>query len=292
MSRRSLVVVWGIPWVIAAACGGRTGQDLPTYGDGGAGMPTGSGAAFGTGGVTMGFPGSAGAVGKPKPVPVGTGNAPPIGVGNPPPAQPPPPFGGFGNAVGGAPPIGGRSFGGFPTGGTPINCSSPVCACGDCYSTCVCRLGAIGSVALCNSMCFGGTGGTTGTGGFAGAAGATCSEPDSGVTVLCPSAQVLLPNCCTSSGACGVLIDVSGNASVPIAQGCQELNQPGNLDARCPDLGTLIGSPQIGQGLPGCCRSDGLCGLNADAIGLGCLMSTRNGSPFSCSGQIADAGPD
>jgi hypothetical protein len=65
---------------------------------------------------------------------------------------------------------------------------------------------------------------------------------------------------------------------------CVELNQPGPLDAACPDH-VAPGLPWDGATLPGCCKTGGTCGVLDDVTGLGCIERSLFGdasAPPSC----------
>ena len=122
-----------------------------------------------------------------------------------------------------------------------------------------------------------GTGGTAGTAGAAGKAGAagdggvTDAGGDALVNVTCGTRTCMpltgtpfgnLPACCATNetNACGASF---GGICLSMT--------PGAADANCPTVTT----PQAP--LPGCCRSNGMCGASVAAIGLGCTDPTTLG---------------
>jgi hypothetical protein len=274
MSHRSRLLAWGFPCVIAAACGARTAEEIATPGDGGIGIPVGAGGQVSQGGAPVGRGGS-------NPLPQAAGGR----VIGPAPER----GGSIVIGVAGTVSAGGFGNAGVGNAGAPSDCSSPVCACPDCYSQCTCRLGQIGSLALCNGMCFG-AGGAPSTGRVPGAGGSTFQCTEEGGITACAPPPLPLPACC-SNDECGYFLDLSGNANIPIEGGCQAYGQPGVVDPRCPDLGTLMYSHPVG--VPGCCRPDGTCGVALDTIGLGCVGALVHDQPFRCDRpQSVDAGRD
>jgi hypothetical protein len=300
--RRSLLL-FGSVGVAAIACGGRTGDLLPTedfrlpdggLSDGGTGGVSSVGGGVnragaggrGSGGVTPGGgrSGSAGVAGR--------GGVGPIGGAAGYAAYPSGGYAGFGaypsGGYAGYPSGGYAGFGAYPSGGFAgfggfgavagaLNCSQPFCSCGDCLSACVCR-GYDKS--YCATECFG-------TGG---------SPADAGTTLICPNEvcpETGLTECCTFAGRCGV--DFSSFGSIlGIAPVCQQFNQPGTIDYSCPSTGTLVGAGA--PDFPGCCRPDGTCGvaLNNSLVSLGCVLEQYGGIVRSCggvdSGTIASGG--
>ncbi len=94
--------------------------------------------------------------------------------------------------------------------------------------------------------------------------------------------------CCAGSSRCGLSIG-SGT--------CFEVT-PGVANAACGRaLAPLVPAPLVPVNLPGCCRSDGLCGLAPQSIDLGCILpESLNLAPagsyrIDCGGATdADAG--
>jgi hypothetical protein len=132
----------------------------------------------------------------------------------------------------------------------------------------------------------GGTGGSTGgTGGRAGSGGTAGSDAGPGaimcgVSICRPVFSSLagtLPPCCPSDtpNVCGAIIAVVGTACFTAT--------PGVVDSKCPPLQT----PNVP--LPGCCRPNGMCGIDMSVVGLGCNDPTLVGAApaFPCS---ADGG--
>jgi hypothetical protein len=83
-----------------------------------------------------------------------------------------------------------------------------------------------------------------------------------------------------------LFLDSLHGPSIPIAQGCQAMNQPGYDSPGCPDLYALARLSD--NGLPPCCRFDGTCGLDLSTIGAGCVQSFFGGKPIPCG--FPDAG--
>jgi hypothetical protein len=131
----------------------------------------------------------------------------------------------------------------------------------------------------------GGTGGSTGgTGGGAGKGGTTGIDAGAG-TIMCGTSICrpvtggplgTLPPCCSMDmpNACGAILTVAGGACATAT--------PGKVDARCPPLMVAGGIT-----LNGCCRPNGMCGLNLDIIGLGC-----NDPMIVGGGTAGRCGPD
>lgn len=131
-------------------------------------------------------------------------------------------------------------------------------------------------------------------GGVVGAGGTTAQQPQQppappapvmcgGATCMAPAGSRLMP-CCLPSGGCG--LGAGGE--------CQEANQPGDVDARCPSHEVAM----AGLTLEGCCKPDNVCGVMS-VSGLGCVdrtkLGTFAGGPLdarTCSegGDATDAG--
>lgn len=262
---RRVAVLFAAPFAAAVACGGRTGE--LSFGAPDTGAATGSGGA--TNGTKPGSGNASTAPGRPpvgKPPVVGSGGT--IG-------KAPPPFPGAGGKA-----TFGGSAGFLGTGGV-FGCAPPSCNCGDCFSNCACTLG--GQITqFCIDQC-------SGIIGAGGAPQVFCGRTES-TTRLCPTlANFPFPSCCTPSFECGLELAPSTSPTYPFATGCQALKQPGWLEPGCPDLGELLMSgAQVG--LPGCCRPDGTCGIDATQIELGCVQSLSGGKPIKCPESDAGAG--
>ena len=81
--------------------------------------------------------------------------------------------------------------------------------------------------------------------------------------VVCPEPSLPIPgiasSCCSDEFGCGFEVSLIG-------PDCHEPNQPGELDADCPDMELM------GFTFPGCCRGDGRsCGNLDELLGLGCV---------------------
>jgi hypothetical protein len=131
-----------------------------------------------------------------------------------------------------------------------------------------------------------GTGGTAGTGGMdaggkGGSAGAEAGT-DGPASVTCgtqtcnqisntPAGN--LPACCPMGemNACGGILSQAGNACVTTT--------PGTPDSSCPSITSFVV-------LPGCCRPNGMCGVNGSLVRLGCA----DPSPFGGMGNLPCGG--
>ena len=134
---------------------------------------------------------------------------------------------------------------------------------------------------------------------------ATCVDPDVFGPCVCPdpppilcgnnscypksSPQTTVSACCSSSGGCGVdLAPLS--QTVPLSQfpavpsDCQELFQGGIDWPTCPTYTVVVSDTYI-QLFSGCCRLDGLCGVEAVIrppgvlLELGCVDPVSFGFP-------------
>lgn len=139
-----------------------------------------------------------------------------------------------------------------------------------------------------------GSGPTGGTGGSVSLPGTsttsqtkTCGDDD-----MCKSTPTLLPTlfvdpCCAADMSCGVQTSFMALIGAQFAESCQPKNQPGDLDAACPDseqkMATIPGFPKPipVPGFAGCCRVDtGTCGVvvnKIDAMGFGTFASPNLG---------------
>jgi hypothetical protein len=148
----------------------------------------------------------------------------------------------------------------------------------------------------------GSTGGTAGTGGSAGtvdggagkagSAGSAGGGGDAPTTITCGTrtcgpitgAAGQLTACCPMGepNACGGVVTQAANACITAT--------PGTTDATCPSITAQIP-------LAGCCRPNGMCGVSASLLGLGCADPTALGGrgDLPCgrdAGPTADTGPD
>ena len=136
------------------------------------------------------------------------------------------------------------------------------------------------------------SGGGSAAGGSAGTAakpsttaGASGNPPVSCGTASCEGVSFqsfVIPACCADSKTdhCGLDSTVLSMADPTFADACQPRDQPGTLDANCPDSPE---TPVAGTGLAiafkGCCRPNRTCGYMLDKIlgivplGLGCVDS-------------------
>lgn len=132
----------------------------------------------------------------------------------------------------------------------------------------------------------GGSGGTGGTGGTPGAGGEPEPIECSGNT--CEPLDILfgdIPSiapCCTDDQGCGLDSSFLSAFGVMFSESCQARDQPGELDAECPESPPLM-RPELPVAVKfkGCCRADSsTCGYMLDTlaglqpIGLGCIDST------------------
>ena len=101
----------------------------------------------------------------------------------------------------------------------------------------------------------------------------------------CPPVPLGNEQCCTSNddvsderalqdGRCGV--------ELPSKGGCFELEQPGVLDDRCPELAASGARPAE----VGCCTPEGACGTVNGAEGIGCHVDQSDEK--SCGGPVDD----
>jgi hypothetical protein len=125
---------------------------------------------------------------------------------------------------------------------------------------------------------FGGFGGTGGfprpipppMGGFGGTAGGpyfTC-----GNQVCVGAVGGVFPQCCANASRCG--IDTSRlNGMLGLPSGCVPQNQPGYFDPSCPAQSSPVGE------LAGCCKPNGVCGVDWSFFGVGCVDTSGAGGP-------------
>src|SRR5438045_2263081 len=122
------------------------------------------------------------------------------------------------------------------------------------------------------------------------------SVPDAGIRT-CPNIMfedptfgTLLGGCCLDDGTCGVglgypaayLFNNSGGIETHISGGCQPLHQAGTPDSSCPGVSIL------NLTFPGCCRSDGTCGIDLTRLGAGCAKEEQYaGNPDPDGGPAA-----
>jgi hypothetical protein len=134
-----------------------------------------------------------------------------------------------------------------------------------------------------------GTGGAAGTGGMdaggkGGSAGAEAGT-DGPTTVMCGTqtcSQISntpagnLPACCPMGemNACGGILTLAGNACVTTT--------PGTPDSSCPSITATVT-------LAGCCRPNGMCGVNGSLLRLGCADPSAFGgmSNLPCGGDAS-----
>jgi hypothetical protein len=133
-----------------------------------------------------------------------------------------------------------------------------------------------------------GAGTQAGTGG-GGSGAAGRSQDDAGQPVICGGKQCTLPSesplepCCVKDNICGAKYQNE----------CQEVNQEGVLDSRCPSH-TIQSFNNMA--LPGCCKPNGKCGVYS-SFGFGCVERTQlasfSGGPLparDCNAKDEDAG--
>jgi len=114
----------------------------------------------------------------------------------------------------------------------------------------------------------GGTGDTDGGGGIgSGGIGVGSGGTGSGgmrAPVVCGGTMCTVPGGSTLQACC-----IDDECGLGIQGECQEPGQPGDPDSTCPSHETPSGST-----LPGCCKSDNMCGVMSQA-GLGCVERTE-----------------
>jgi len=118
-----------------------------------------------------------------------------------------------------------------------------------------------------------GSGGTSGSGGSSGSAtggssgSGTSGTGGGGQSIDCkgtPCMSQFGAPCCTGPNGdkCGV------DASMFIDGGsCVETNQPGNLDESCNPMFDAGGGGDGGRRVQGCCRPEGICGVQVPLLG-------------------------
>jgi hypothetical protein len=108
-------------------------------------------------------------------------------------------------------------------------------------------------------------------------------------SVVLPFGNPPIEACCPDGGGCGLDGAQFEQYGANFVEDCQPLNQPGVLDARCPDS-PPIPTEQLGDLMfSGCCTAAGKCGYMLDMVsiitlGLGCVDST----PFLDGGVSPD----
>jgi hypothetical protein len=172
--------------------------------------------------------------------------------------------------------------------------------------------GSSGSGGSAGSNAQGGSGGDGFGGGFGGDAGSGnvggSSVGGAGGTTIddCGGQQcegvpieqigVTIEPCCSENGKCGLDTSIFSQVGLRFDPVCQERNQPGGLDASCPNGSfTAMGIP---VNFPGCCRPNGRCGYLVDQVAivnldLGCVDSTPmldGGTAPRCGGGTGGAG--
>lgn len=170
--------------------------------------------------------------------------------------------------------------------------------------------GAAGAPGGAGGVSGGGAGGTGNTGntGGTGNTGNTGGAGNTGGTIDCGTEScadldlfgyATLPACCPDGVAnkCGTDVTQLSSFLPAIPPGCLEHDQPGTIDATCPSQSQTIQGYTID--FAGCCRPDGMCGLDTSAAGsflgvnFGCIDKTPlldGGSPEACGGGTGGAG--
>jgi hypothetical protein len=178
------------------------------------------------------------------------------------------------------------------------------------------NVGGDGSSSAGESSTSGGTGSVMPAGGEGGTGAPALVIPGTSETSEtiqcggddCKSTTTLLPTlfvdpCCTADDACGVATDFLLVLGASFPDKCQSKNQPGELDATCPDSAAKA-LPVNGNNVPvpgfaGCCRADtGTCGVVIDdvvAMGFGKFSSPMLGcvdaAPFFPGEEPKPCGP-
>ena len=90
-------------------------------------------------------------------------------------------------------------------------------------------------------------------------------------TACCTTAADVTAVRAVAEGKCGVDMSAVG------FPGCTQKDQPGTLDAACPEV-ALDGIPPM----PGCCTASGHCGAMETFMGFGCTSSPDTASWVPC----------
>lgn len=100
------------------------------------------------------------------------------------------------------------------------------------------------------------------------------APPPGGATACCTSAEDVTAVRAVEAGKCGVDLASFG------FPGCTQKDQPGTIDAACPDVVFPPGSPPM----PGCCTASGHCGAMETFMGFGCNSNPDTSTWVSCGG--------
>lgn len=99
-----------------------------------------------------------------------------------------------------------------------------------------------------------------------------CGTPPAG-TACCTTAEDVTAIRAIEPGKCGVDMTSLG------FPGCSQKDQPGTLDAACPEV--PLGPPGSPP-LPGCCTPTGHCGAMETFMGFGCTSSPDTATWIPC----------
>lgn len=102
-----------------------------------------------------------------------------------------------------------------------------------------------------------------------------CGTPPAGAAACCTSEEDVTAIRALEAGKCGVDMTALG------FPGCSQKDQPGTLDAACPEV--PLGPPGAPP-LPGCCTPSGHCGAMETFMGFGCTSSPDPTTWIPCGG--------
>jgi Mn2+/Fe2+ NRAMP family transporter len=154
--------------------------------------------------------------------------------------------------------------------------------------------GGAGTAGAGGSATAGAGGGTSGMSGASGTGGSSSTLMCGTETCMSTTVQILTLDACCPDGTenrCGLDVTAAGQFIMGL-KGCMELDQPGDLDASCPDFMAM------GVTAAGCCRPEGMCGVVADFSGFGvpsfgCVDPAKIGQmipPKACGGGMGGMG--
>ena len=91
---------------------------------------------------------------------------------------------------------------------------------------------------------------------------------------------ITLEGCCDEINTENCGLDLSPAAGfINVPPGCTELNQPGDVDASCPDVAFDVMG--IALDFVGCCLPTGMCGVVADLSLVGVNFGCVNAADFT-----------
>lgn len=100
-----------------------------------------------------------------------------------------------------------------------------------------------------------------------------CGTPSSG-TACCTTGEDVTAVRAVEAGKCGVDMTSFG------FPGCTQRDQPGTLDAACPPVEFMPGTPPM----QGCCTASGHCGAMETFMGFGCTSNPDSSKWVACGG--------